>query len=97
MLPPEGLADTTIKRKVIARIAGLRMYAGDELVSKLLTNTPHSFPRTKPMSKASRTRHSKFGRMLDTSLLMFNIKVCACCGHTTPVHSDPNVNAMLLR
>jgi hypothetical protein len=49
------------------------------------------------MLKASQTRHSKYGRVLDTYLLMFYIKVCACCGHTTPVHSDPNVDVMLLR
>jgi hypothetical protein len=81
-------------KKVATRVSALHTFA---VLSKLLRNTPHSFPRINPISKASYTCHSKYDWVLDTYLLMFDIKVCAWCGHTTPVHSDLNVAVMLRR
>jgi hypothetical protein len=51
------------RKKVTARVSVLCVYASEDILSKLLSNTPHLFSRPKPMSKSSRTRHSKYGRL----------------------------------
>jgi hypothetical protein len=94
LLIPVSITEDTIKKKIGTRISAIRRCTGENILSKLQTNTPHTFPRTKPMSPESRRRHTKYGSVLDVALLLFIINVCDCCGYTTPVNDYPNVPEM---
>jgi hypothetical protein len=48
LLPPDGMAYVYIMKKAAIRVSAVRSYAGEHFLSKLMSNSPNSFPRPKP-------------------------------------------------
>jgi hypothetical protein len=46
------------------------------------------------MQQHARKNHAKHGRVFETSMLLFDIKHCDCCGITVPFHDDPQMQKL---
>jgi hypothetical protein len=52
-------------------------------------NNPRPFPTPVDMHPDSIQQHVIHGRRAETSLLMYDVKRCNCCGSVKPGHNDP--------
>ena len=55
---------------------------------KLLNKTPVPFPTIVNMDNDMIDKHVLLGRRFESSMLMYNIRQCHCCGMVRPHHSD---------
>ena len=59
------------------------------VVSSLKANPPNNIVLVTPMDPIAAAKHSTYGRVFETSMLMYETTPCDCCGHTQPCHIDP--------
>ena len=55
---------------------------------KLLNKTPVPYPTIVNMDNDMINKHVLLGRIFESSMLMYDIHQCHCCGMVLPHHSD---------
>ena len=60
-----------------------------ETVSQHFGATPRQYPTPVDMDPKCIQKHVVYGRRAETSLLMYDVKQCHCCGSVKPGHDDP--------
>ena len=61
-----------------------------EKLPLILDNAPLPYPSAIKMSEEAKERHVLNGRRFELSMLMYEVKMCTCCGRVQPGHVDPD-------
>ena len=61
----------------------------DSVMEGIKNNNAQPYPDIVQMNTESTEKHAHHGRRFETSMLMFKVSKCRCCGRTQPEHIDP--------
>jgi hypothetical protein len=78
VLVDEGVSPRTVRRHITNREELLVRYADGSTLASLRDNSPRPYPTVRPMDKAARATHARYGRVFETSMLCFTLNHCHC-------------------
>ncbi len=59
-----------------------------DLITDIKNNNPRDYPLMANMRPEMREKHARVGRLFETSMLLFQVQQCECCGEVKPVHNS---------
>ncbi len=73
-------ATSTVTRNIYSRIEHVSKYVNEDMLEMIQQNSPRPCPTIRPMSSTTREKVAKYGRVLEISMLCFDVRQCDCCG-----------------
>lgn len=79
---------TSLENKLAEHIGGISI-DNEPILDTIKNNSPRSYPTAVHMTDEALEKTTICGRRVETSLLMFQVEQCACCGRVQPGLDDP--------
>jgi hypothetical protein len=90
-IPPHVTDEQLLQSKKIMNkiVKAFEACNSPNTVSQHFSNNPRPYPTPVDMHPDSIQQHVMHGRRAETSMLMYDVKQCTCCGSVKPGHNDP--------